>query len=69
MIVIGLARPATFLALAILARALFALRPTLGGYGALLGVLAWCYAVNIWWRNRRLGLHHLRHDLRHPILT
>jgi hypothetical protein len=65
----GLGRPATYLAVAFLARALFALRPTLGGYGAFLGVLAWCYAVNIWWHNRRLGLDVMVDEHRQPILT
>jgi hypothetical protein len=65
----GLARPATFLALALLARAAFALRPTLGLAGSLLGFAAWCYAFTLWWHNRRLGLDFLRDEMRRPILS
>jgi hypothetical protein len=65
----GLARPATFLALALIARAGFALRPTIGIFGGLIGIVAWCYAFTHWWHNRRLGLDFMVDEHRHPILT
>jgi len=65
----GLARPATFLALALVARAGFALRPTIDVLGSVIGIVAWCYAVVLWWHNRRLGLDYLRDELRQPILS
>jgi hypothetical protein len=55
----GLARPATFFALAVVARAWLALEPALGGVGPTLGMAAWLYALGLWWRNRRLGLDRL----------
>ncbi|MBI5087353.1 MAG: hypothetical protein HZB15_00350, partial [Actinobacteria bacterium] len=55
----GLARPATFVALAMVARACFDLEPTIDGVARLLGVCAWLYAAVLWWYNRRLGLDFL----------
>jgi hypothetical protein len=65
----GLARPATFLAIALLARAGFASRPALGLFGGLFGIVAWCYAFTLWWHNRRLGLDFMVDEHRAPILT
>jgi hypothetical protein len=65
----GLARPATFLALALIARAGFALRPTIGILGGLIGIVAWFYAYTLWWHNRRLGLDFMVDEHRRPILT
>ncbi len=55
----GLARPATYLSLALISRGAWALEPTIGGGAALLAVAAWLYAFYMWWTNRRLGLDHL----------
>ena len=55
----GLARPATFFALALVARGFFSLTPTIGGFGRVLGGAAWIYALYLWWHNRRLGLDFL----------
>jgi hypothetical protein len=65
----GLARPATFLALALIARAGFALQATISVFGGIIGIVAWCYAYTLWWHNRRLGLDFLRDELRRPILS
>jgi len=55
----GLAQPATYFGLALLARGAFALRPELGDATVLAGVAAWIYALVLWWSNRRLGLDFL----------
>jgi hypothetical protein len=65
----GLARPAAFLALALLARAGFALRPAIGTFGSIMGIVAWCYAYMLWWHNRRLGLDFVVDEPHQPILT
>jgi hypothetical protein len=65
----GLARPATFLSVALLARAGFTLGSTQSLFGALFGVVAWCYAYTLWWHNRRLGLDFMVDEHRPPILT
>jgi len=65
----GLARPATFLALALIARAGFAMRPSVDVLGTLIGVVAWCYAYTLWWHNRRLGLDFMIDEPRQPILS
>lgn len=54
----GLARPATYAGLAMLARSLFELRSVLAA-GPFLGIVAWFCGAGLWWRNRRLGLGHL----------
>lgn len=64
----GLARPATFFALALVARGCYSLTPTIGGYGTLLGGAAWLYALYLWWQNRRLGLDFLMTEQRDPVL-
>jgi hypothetical protein len=61
----GLARPATFFALALVSRSCFALEPTIGAMARVLGVTAWITAFVLWWQNRRLGLDFLtsgQHD-------
>jgi len=55
----GLAQPATYFGLALLARSAFALRPEVGDVAVLLGVAAWISALVLWWSNRRLGLDFL----------
>jgi hypothetical protein len=54
----GLARPATYAGLAMLARSLFELQSVLA-VAPFLGVMAWFCGAVLWWRNRRLGLGHL----------
>jgi hypothetical protein len=65
----GLARPATFLALALIARAGFAMRPSIDVLGTIIGFAAWCYAYTLWWHNRRLGLDFVLDEPRQPILS
>lgn len=65
----GLARPATFFALALVARSFFALEPTIGGVAQVLGVAAWITAFVLWWQNRRLGLDYLTSGQRDPVLA
>jgi hypothetical protein len=55
----GLARPATYFGLALLARGAFSFGPDAGDIGTIVGVAAWMYALGLWWRNRRLGLDFL----------
>ena len=52
----GLAQPATYFALALIAHGASELEPSLGGWATLISVGAWLYALSAWWRNRRLGL-------------
>jgi hypothetical protein len=65
----GLARPATFFALALVARGFFSLTPAIGGFAELLGGAAWLYALYLWWHNRRLGLDFLLTETRDPVLS
>jgi hypothetical protein len=51
----GLARPATYFGLAVLARGAFVLSQRLWPF-VLVGIACWVYAVYLWWSNRRLGL-------------
>jgi hypothetical protein len=64
----GLAQPATYFGLALLARSAFALRPEVGDIAVLLGVAAWICALVLWWSNRRLGLDFLL-EQRQPALA
>jgi len=65
----GLARPATFFALALVARACFALEPMIGDLSQVLGVAAWIIAFILWWQNRRLGLDSLTRGQQSPELA
>jgi len=65
----GLARPFTFFALALVARACFALEPTIGGLAQVLGVGAWLIAFVLWWQNRRLGLDFMMTGQRGPLIA
>ncbi len=64
----GLARPATYLGLAMVANAAYALQPTGNGWGAI-GFVARGYALYLWWHNRRLGLDFLLTSARQPLLA
>ena len=64
----GLAQPATYFALALVARGAFLLRPELGDVTVLVGVAAWVCALVMWWSNRRLGLDFLL-EQRRPALA
>jgi hypothetical protein len=55
----GLARPATFFALALIARGSWLLVPAIGDVMGIVAIVAWLYALRLWWTNRRLGLDHL----------
>lgn len=55
----GLARPAVYCSLAMLAHGIGRLGPTLGGTASAFSLLAWLTALVLWWRNRGLGLNHL----------
>lgn len=65
----GLGRPATYFALAIVARAFFAVEPAIGGLGRALGAAAWLAGLVLWWRNRRLGLDGFVAGRDDPVLT
>jgi hypothetical protein len=65
----GLARPATFFALTLIARGWYALMPEIGQPGRLLGAAAWIYALYLWWHNRRLGLDFLLTEPGDPVLS
>lgn len=62
----GLALPATYAALALDALALTRLGERFPAATAL-GVIAWLYALLLWWRNRRLGLAPLLDDERERV--
>ena len=55
----GLARPASFFALAFIARGSWLLVPSIGDVGGVIAVVTWLYAFSLWWTNRRLGLDYL----------
>ena len=61
----GLAQPATYCALALLAHGSVDLEPSLGGAAIAMSIGAWLYALYAWWQNRRLGLDSLM-DRRQP---
>jgi hypothetical protein len=62
----GLARPATYFAIALFARGCFLISPDTAGLGGVIGVAAWIYALFLWWSNRRLGLDFLL-ERREPV--
>jgi hypothetical protein len=64
----GLARPATFFALALVARGCFILGDATNGALVLVGVVIWIYALGLWWNNRRLGLDFVL-ERREPVLA
>jgi hypothetical protein len=65
----GLARPATFFALALVARGFYSMAPAIDELAGLLGGAAWVYALYLWWHNRRLGLDFLLTEAREPVLS
>jgi hypothetical protein len=65
----GLARPATFFALALVAAGCRGLVPLIGTGGSVLSVIAWLYAIALWWKNRRLGLDFLLTEPSEPVLS
>lgn len=65
----GLARPATYLGLAMLAEATDSLTPLLGDLASFLGTVCWFTAAVLWWQNRRLGLDFLKEGVRGPVIA
>jgi hypothetical protein len=65
----GLARPATYFALALIARGCYSLVGEVGDLGRTFGGAAWLYAAYLWWHNRRLGLDFLLTASGAPVLA
>ncbi len=66
----GLARPATYLAMAMGAQAAYAPEPSIGWIGAAAGFVGRVYALHLWWwYNRRLGLDVLIASPNPPLLA
>ncbi len=55
----GLAQPATYFALALFAHGAGSFEASFGGAATAVSVVAWLYALYLWWNNRRLGLDHI----------
>ena len=52
----GLAQPATYFGLVLIAHGAIGLEPTIGAAATAISLAAWIYALYAWWQNRRLGL-------------
>jgi hypothetical protein len=65
----GLARPATYVGLALISEAADSLQPLLGGAASLLTIACWLTAFVRWWQNRRLGLDFLMQVPRAPVVS
>lgn len=65
----GLARPATYLGLAILSKAMHHFEPIIGVTAYLLALALWYTAFVRWWQNRRLGLDFLMQVPRGPVVS
>jgi hypothetical protein len=65
----GLARPATFFAVALVSAGCRGLVPFIGKAGTILSVMAWLYGIVLWWKNRRLGLDFLLTEPSEPVLA
>ena len=65
----GLARPATYFALTLIARAGYTLMASHHDLGRTIGIVAWLYALYLWWHNRRLGLDFVIDEPRGAALT
>jgi hypothetical protein len=65
----GLARPATYLGLAILSKAAERMEPMIGGAAPLLAFAFWLTALSLWWQNRRLGLDFLKQRPIEPVIA
>ncbi len=55
----GLAQPATYFGLALIAHGAVHFEDSLGVVATALSAAAWLYALSSWWQNRRLGLDSL----------
>ena len=62
----GIARPATYFALGLVARGCYSLQPAIGEAGRVIAIAAWIYAIYLWWNNRGLVVDLQRHD---PLIT
>lgn len=65
----NIAWPCTYFGLSLIATACNELSGDVVTIVPLLGIVAQFYAVGLWWRNRRLGLDHLLHEQREPVLA
>jgi hypothetical protein len=65
----GLARPMTYFALTLIARAGYSMMTNSHTVGRTIGVVAWLYALYLWWNNRRLGLGFVVDEPRGAALT
>lgn len=65
----GLARPATYLGLAILSKSAERLEPMIGGVAVALAFGFWVTALVRWWQNRRLGLDFLMQVPHAPVVS
>jgi len=55
----GLAYPATYLSLAMIAHGAAYFEPSIGAFATAVSTLVWLYALRSWMQNRRLGLDYL----------
>ena len=65
----GLARPTTVFALTLIARAGYTMMANHHDIGRTIGIVAWLYALYLWWHNRRLGLDFVIDEPRGAALT
>ena len=65
----GLARPTTVFALTLIARAGYMMMANHHDIGRTIGIVAWLYALYLWWHNRRLGLDFVIDEPRGAALT
>ena len=65
----GLARPATYVGLALLSEAADSLQPLLGSAASVLTSACWLTAFVRWWQNRRLGLDFLKQRTQEPVIA
>lgn len=65
----GLARPATYVGLAMVAHGCRALQPELHGMASLAATIATIFAFVRWWQNRRLGLDFVIDTPRPPVVA
>jgi hypothetical protein len=64
----GLAWPFTYFAIALVAAGCLVLGQRYSAVG-FVGIGLHCYAIGLWWRNRRLGLDFLLREQREPLLA
>lgn len=65
----NIAWPCTYFGLSLVATACNELSGYVATIVPFLGLVAQFYAIGLWWRNRRLGLDHLLHGQREPVLA